>query len=122
MKLYVASNYQHDRDQVALIATVLEKAGHTITFKWWENAMSKARKAMYDLNGVASAEALVVYMEHSRNYRGTWVEVGIALGRGIPVYFIGDWNRDLIFRTMCHDFYTRFPDADVIREIKEALA
>ena len=114
MNIYVAGNYREDRYQVKSIADVLESHGHTVTFKWWEVVLPKTQKAIRDLDGVARADALVVLMEKFRNYRGTWCEVGGALIRGIPVYFIGNCHSDLVFRNhpLCHDFRTKFPDAD----------
>ena len=113
MNIYVAGNYKEDRSQVEIIARVLEQHGHTITFKWWETIKPGVEKAVLDLDGVARADALVVLMENSRNYRGTWCEVGAALISEIPIYFIGDCESDLIFRQhpLCYDFRTEFPHA-----------
>jgi len=125
VKIYVAGNFQHDRHTVAIIASVLEGEGHEITFKWWEEFRhTKAEKAGLDMGGVARADVLVVYMENSRRYQGTWVEVGIALQLGSHVYFIGDWGESCIFRhhNSCSDFFQEFPDRDSVEAVKEALA
>ena len=39
---------------------------------------------MRDVNGVHAADALVLLVEDGM--RGGWVEFGVALGSGIPVY------------------------------------
>ncbi len=125
MKIYVAGNFEHDRFTVARIAEVLEQAGHTITFKWWDNlGYKKTTKAQLDLNGVVTADALVVYMAESRRYQGTWCEVGAALVMGSAVYFIGPWGESCIFRhhPLSMDFYDEFPDTNVIEMVKEALS
>ncbi len=126
MNVFVSGNFEHDRHICERIATVLEKAGHTITFKWWDGNLhgSRAKKAMLDLGGVLKAEVHVVYMEHRRAWQGSWVEVGAALVSGIPVYFIGEWAWSCIFRHHqgCFDFYEEFPDTNAVEMVKEALS
>ncbi len=126
MRLYVAGNFEHDRAKVAEIAHALvgDREENTITFKWWEVLeVGKVQKAMMDQDGVTSADALVVYMKEMRRYQGTWVEVGVALGQGIPVYFIGDAGESCIFRhhPLSRDFYQDFRDRHAVVRVREAL-
>ncbi len=123
MNIYVAGNYKFDRHRVAEIARILEQHGHVITFRWWDTPAPGKAKAQLDLAGVLRADALIVYMEYHREYRGTWIEVGAALITGKPVYFIGGWNSDLIFRKhpLSKDFAVDFPDETTRLKVLEAL-
>ncbi len=121
MKIYVAGKYEEGPGVISYIARVLESRGHIITFKWWEGQeFNKLEKSLFDLEGVKTADALVVYMENSHSYKGTWVEVGYAIAKGKPIYFMGQENADMVFRShiLCRDFYTEFPDKEVIDFIR----
>lgn len=88
MRIYVASKFENPR--APEVAAQLEAAGHTITFKWWESTVADATQALEDFNGVISADALVLIVDADYRYSGALTEFGIALGRHIPVYIIGN--------------------------------
>ncbi len=88
MKIYVASKYE-ERTQVRKLMDVLEAAGHTITYDWTSNEEDSASQAWHDAMGVITAEAFVFLAEKDLPYCGALVEMGIALGKGIPVYVVG---------------------------------
>lgn len=96
MRIYVASKFNRAAD-VKVVQGKLKAAGHTITLDWTSHTVAGltgqeredalARFAQLDLDGVVEADALV--MVHDEASRGAFCEVGIALGRGIPVYVLG---------------------------------
>jgi len=102
MKLYIASKYPN-KDRVALVATQLRDAGFEITSTWHRERYDKDVQlkdvrpnrlktiAERDLKELSEADALVVYTAGCRRSRGgMWVEMGIALGIGMPVFVIGE--------------------------------
>ena len=121
--VYVAGNFRYDRYTVTDIAGVFEDHGYHITYKWYaEMAPSKQAKAAADLQGVLSADTLIVLMRQHRNYRGTWVEIGVALAAGMSVYMIGSVNSDLVFLHLpAVRSFEDFPDKKVVTRVKEVL-
>lgn len=92
---------------------LLEQCGHTITHNWTKkhNFESRAEEARADVNGVKNADALIVFMnDPNYAYRGTWTEVGIALGSAKSkwIYFVTDEN----FKKECKNVF--FHDANII--------
>jgi nucleoside 2-deoxyribosyltransferase len=52
------------------------------------------QRAHEDVEGVMNAEVLIVIMDSGvkyYSYRGTFTEIGIALGRGIPIILYNPW-------------------------------
>jgi hypothetical protein len=88
MRVYVAAKYEN-RDRASDIMALLRKARHTITYDWTQNEQVSADQAVADYNGVMTAEAFVLVAEEDAAFCGALVELGIALGRGIPCYVIG---------------------------------
>jgi hypothetical protein len=88
VKCYVATKFEEGA-RAAQVAKQLESAGHVITYKWWGCEQVSAEQALLDALGVCSAEALVLIAEKDLPYTGALVEMGMALGRNIPVYVIG---------------------------------
>lgn len=97
MRIYVAGKWE-ERERVRTIMALLRTVGHTITHDWTRNDERMSREsARGDLNGVVSAEAVVFLAEHDLPYKGSLVEVGIAIGRNIPVYVLGNACDSCIF-------------------------
>lgn len=99
MRLYLASGLQN-RATVAQIAQGLRDLGHTITYDWTEHGSvqdasdeEKAAVAQAELEGVLAAEMVVVILPGGR---GTHVEIGAALGVGIPVVIVYRKPEDLL--------------------------
>jgi hypothetical protein len=86
--VYVATKFENSARAIE-VATLLEAAGHTITYKWWTNDQMSADQAAEDVKAVLLAHALVVIAEQDFSYAGTYVEMGIAIGWGIPIYLLG---------------------------------
>ena len=89
MRVYVASKFENPR--APEVAAQLEAAGHTITYKWWGCSNFTQEQALLDFYGVIHADALVLVVEDpALKYSGAITEFGMALGRGIPVYLMGN--------------------------------
>lgn len=89
MKVYVATKYE-EWPRAKDVAERLTAWGHQITFRWWEVQAPKQEKAVMDLAGVHEADALVVLFEYDLPYRGAFVEFGVALGAGKPIFILGN--------------------------------
>lgn len=88
MKIYVAAKWE-DRPRAREVMGQLIAAGHVITHDWtWVDQVTTLQAAL-DKRGVMDAETLVFVAEQDLRYTGALVELGIAIGRGIPCYIIG---------------------------------
>jgi hypothetical protein len=84
--LYIASKTRHAArwralraSGVPVVSTWIDEAGEGETVDWaalWDRCIAEAR----------SAKALVLYAEDGEALRGAYVEMGAALGAGVPVY------------------------------------
>jgi nucleoside 2-deoxyribosyltransferase len=83
------------------------------------------RCAKNDINGVVNADVLVVSMEHiDYEYRGTWTEVGCALGLGKPVIIFSpnaDKNKNALNIFYWHKLVTHVNDWEAVDEQLERL-
>ncbi len=75
----------------------LRAAGHEIAFDWTISTQFSTAQAHHDREGVMAADALVVIAELDYPFRGTYVELGMALARGIPIYLLGEAMNACIF-------------------------
>lgn len=96
MNFYVATKWE-DRDSAKVLMDALVKRGHHITYDWTVQGQESAQQAIADLQGVLSADYLVVLAEHNRSYRGVYVELGFALAAGKPVLLVGDGLDECLF-------------------------
>lgn len=125
MKIYVASAYT-DHARASSAADRLRAAGHTITFDWMAIARQhpddsavqddyfRSRCALEDLHGVREADCVLLLTPERRDQGcGCWIEMGYALGHGIPVLLAGAQANRTIFA--CLDLCRRFAtDKDAI--------
>ena len=88
MRVYVAAKFE-DQERVLDIMAILRHAGHTITYDWTRKEQISKEQATLDAQGVLTAEALILVAEQPYAYCGALVELGLALGRGIPIYVLG---------------------------------
>ena len=98
MKIYVAAPWD-DRYAAADAAKKLERAGHTITHKWWDHESKLGDKgydfpreklakfALTDYFGVINAD--LVFLVNSAKSEGKAVEQGVALAEEKPIIAIG---------------------------------
>ncbi len=88
MRVYVATKYEN-RVRAQEVMELLRELGHEITYDWTTNEQVSAQQAALDAQGVATADALIFIAEEAYAYAGAYVEMGIAIGRGIPVLVLG---------------------------------
>ena len=95
MKIYVAGKFG-DKKEIQSVQQALIENSHSITHDWTqyehthdETKYDIAEFAAGDVNGVKSADTLLIYItDADYDYKGTNVELGVALGCGIPVCII----------------------------------
>lgn len=151
MKVYVAGKWS-DSKNVAKIISELEMMGVEITFNWpeykelmsndeqsvgeYENisveriSMAKkcvaslGRDAVLDIQGVLNSDIVIAIMnDPNYAYRGTFTEIGAALGSKKQVYIINK-NDDSNSMTNCfywHPDINHFKNFDSLRETLNSL-
>jgi len=113
MKLYVAGKYQ-ERDKIRLVFQELQRMGHTITLDWTNHDIypneaiveKLGQFANDDVVGVKEADAVILCLINHQEYKGLWVEMGVALGAGKPVFIVGEAGHACIFTN--HKLVTKF--------------
>jgi nucleoside 2-deoxyribosyltransferase len=121
MKIFVSGKVGSENDAKRLMKT-LREAGHEITFDWTEiphlkpydeNSRASREAAILEARGIKESD-LVVIIAHAHGL-GMFVEMGIAIGSGIPVRVISDnESRSMFFH---HPLVKRVSSPDeIIRE------
>jgi len=114
MRIFVASSYLNKR-KARQAMEWFRIRGHTITFDWTRPERGKTawylrKKALADFNGVMDADLLVVIWP---GRLGTATEIGIALGKGIPVIIVG--QPDVM------SIYWYYPDVRIVPTLKDVF-
>jgi hypothetical protein len=100
VRIYVAGKFERVHD-VRAVQEILRANGHTITFDWTRDDLGfTSAQAMRDYMGVFKADALVIVAGEDLPYKGTYVEFGMALMKGIPIYILGKGMDGCLFITM----------------------
>lgn len=99
MNLYVATKAENWW-AAAFIADWLKREGHEITYEWWHDVKGlgpgaeksddptiRERLARHDVDGARDADIVIVLVYPGM--QGSFVEYGIALGLGHPVFVLG---------------------------------
>ena len=103
MKFFVSGKVGVEKD-VRAAMKALKDAGHEITFDWTkidqlrpydENAEASREAALKESRGVEDADVLII-LAHDRGV-GMYVELGIAIGSGIPVRVVTDVESRTMF-------------------------
>lgn len=103
MKFFVSGKVGVEGDVKAAMKA-LKDAGHEITFDWTtidhlrpydENAAASREVAAKESRGVEDADVLII-IAHDRGV-GMYVELGIAIGSGIPVRVVTDVESRTMF-------------------------
>lgn len=98
MKLYVAGKWSSKKEINQKIQE-LESMGHEITHNWTANNDNKRLSSVLDIDGVKNADCIVAIMDDPEYpYRGTFCEIGCALGLGKHVYI---YNPSLKTKEVC---------------------
>ncbi len=123
MKLYVAGKFQ-ERAQVRVLMDKLETMGHTITFDWTgEEQLTRpdhpVGNVIDDVGGGKSADALVCRFINPLNYRGSLIELGVALGAGKKVFMIGHAVDSCLFPShpLVQHFETELEFLSYVRQV-----
>jgi hypothetical protein len=99
IKVYVATKFEEKMAARELMAD-LGRLGVSITHDWtvFETATANSKEcAINDTEGVLEAEFIVILATKELHYAGSYVEFGIALGAGKPVYVIGSGMDRCVF-------------------------
>lgn len=104
MRIYVAGKYQ-EREFVRTIYDKLKLMGHSITVDWTNHDVLPeddikellGKFAEEDIAGVTEADLLIAVLVNQHEYKGLWVEMGVALGLEKPVYILGSEGDSCIF-------------------------
>ncbi len=124
MNIYLAGPWVHRGDMLG-IASSIESLGHSITWKWWETEEVKEGtgrddflkgQALSDLNGVRSADLVVVI--NSAKSEGKSFEQGVAIALGKPIIIVG--NRGTVSANVFH-YLPQFRWVETIDGMLETL-
>ena len=128
-RVFVAAPWP-SRTYARSIMNYLERAGATITYDWTVNSVDETSDtaiaelgvlAQRDIDGVLAADWLLALPdgkgEDTHPSRGTWLEVGLAIGRGIPVMLWPDCLS--LLEVGC--IYATLPTITVVRDTREIL-
>lgn len=94
-RVFVATGFRQQKLAQDLMSA-LKLRGHVITCDWTRPVpgMSAADKAVADHRGVVEAEVVIAVMTlKDYEYKGTWTEIGIALGAGRPVLLVTPFTK-----------------------------
>lgn len=120
MKIYVAGKFQ-ERAYIKTVMWWLEGMGHEITFDWtdpqYQHKDETPEDATECVRGVSGADIYVGVFKHILNYKGALVEMGVALGLGIPVYIVGHAIDSCLFTK--HPLVKKFDTLDQLFLEKE---
>lgn len=109
MRVYVSS---HDRWAALHVAGVLSAAGHAIASTWHDDTLGfrnadssmKAWCAESNVEQITSADALVLVAARDKVPGGKFVEAGVAIGQGKPVYILGQRENILLHHPNAKEF------------------
>ena len=103
MKFFVSGKVGAEGN-VGAVIKALQDAGHEITFDWTtidhlrpydKNAAASRGAALKESRGVKDADILII-LAHDRGV-GMYVELGIAIGSGVPVRVVTDVESRTMF-------------------------
>ena len=119
MKLFVSGKVGEEGATRSIAAT-LQAAGHELTLDWtqlphlkpyMDHQIESKRAALQEATAVRDADALVVMAD--RCGKGMYVELGIALGAGVPVVVVtSDPEITMFFQ---------HPNVALVRTLDEAI-
>ena len=95
-RVFVATGYIQRHEGAALMRELEKQHGLVITCDWTKETLAPltmSQKAIRDTSAVRSAHVLVALMTlPSYEYKGTFTELGMALGLGIPIVLISPFT------------------------------
>ncbi len=100
MKFFISGKFE-DRLNIRYLQNELKKMGHEITEDWTYHEYSDKgypeEYAISDIEGVSKADTFVGRFVADYNYKGAFVEMGVALGQGKRCFVIGHAIDSCIF-------------------------
>lgn len=123
MKFYLAGKLDASHYIETTVAPALERAGHTITKKWWNEDWEPVTYRAHSVvalqceSAVRRADALVLVPLKDRG-TGCFIEFGIALALGIPVYVL---HPDGPQRNHRHSSFFHHPDVKILDHVTGLL-
>ena len=119
MKLFVSGKVGEGEGSARSAIELVRNAGYEVTFDWtqiehlkpYDENVEKCREAaLLESRGVLDADALIV-LAHPAGV-GMYLEMGIAIGRGKPVFVVTDGpSRSMFFY---HPLVRRFRTVDEV--------
>jgi hypothetical protein len=124
LRVYVAGAVVERHERAIPAMQALRAAGITITHDWTESIVDvgsaerseadvpediRYRAALDDASGVRAADVVLLLAPSERGSSGAWVELGLAIGFGVPVLAAGPKNGRTIFTSLTQQ---RFPTDD----------
>lgn len=103
MKIFVAGKVGQEKSAREAMS-ILSRAGHEVSFDWTsiphlkpydENSEASRRAALLESRGVLESDALVL-LAHDKGV-GMYVELGMAIACGKPIYVIGSETSRTMF-------------------------
>ena len=112
---YIASKWEN-KPNVARLAASLERMGHVISHKWFNVEAAymedSSLHARLDFHGVRDCSIFVALFDAEYPFRifsNTYVELGMALALGKPVFIVGKEDSNCLFT------WLEEPDASIER-------
>ena len=128
IRVYVAGSSQEMNRASKWINAINELSTHMITLDWTRKIRDagssnpqhwtmeqKTAAACETLDAVADADVFWMLVPNTRS-QGSWVELGVAYGRGIPIYASGRYHARF-FASIAH--YVYFSDKHALAEISK---
>jgi len=106
MKIYVASKWE-EKEAAREFIYHIKSLGHEIVHDWTiqddtKDEVELRNQAMDDIAGIKNSDIVILYLTKENKYLAAspnrYVEAGIAIGAGIPVYIVGKPRDDFLFR------------------------
>ncbi len=124
-RIYVAGKWS-EKDAARNVMARVRAAGHSITEDWTQHAEGVktsgqlANDATHDLAGIKASDALLVLLtDASYPYRGTFWEMGFAIGCEKRVIVVANPDPNAAFRKVA---FFHLPEVEVFATVDEAIA
>lgn len=130
LRVYVAGASVERAERAIPAIRMLREAGVAITHDWTVDIDEAAgaansdadvpeevrhRCAMEDARGVSTADYVLLLAPNERGSSGAWVELGLAIGLGVPVLVAGPKNGRTIFTSLAAARFAT--DAEAIQHV-----
>jgi nucleoside 2-deoxyribosyltransferase len=123
VKFYLAGKLDDSHYIENTVTPALERAGHTITKKWWNEDWEPVTYRAHSVvarqceSSVCRADALVLVPPRDGG-TGCFIEFGIAFALGIPVYVL---HPDGPQRNQRHSSFFHHPDVTILNHVNGLL-